>query len=862
MTRFAVPSRPAGGEEREGGRRARAWVRWRESNLFSNRCFRSRARGRRGLGRGRTGLDRSPVVINSLSWFVRFKSRASVFFSATIARKSQTNLPRFPQGGERTWTRWEGAGGGRQNATAPRRVRRTGRASFPRPPREHAGATRGVMLSPKQPDTKRRRTLENLAMRKLAARKANAGATSADAAAAAAADGAARRVPFGAIDVNVRGVASTAPPAHVPARHAPAAAPPAPREDVMMDADFCCAGDDDDDMDFGAQESFGEWLSRVGLTRVTPPQRAELERVWGDASEVETLRELVENLKDSELEMARREQLAASGWAADFERATETAWRERVEAASAAESEAKAELRRNAAAADAARAAASEERCAAAAAAVESGQLRARLRDAMVAAEADAGRAAALQAELTKSREEAEKVERELFAARRARAAAAAAAEAIAAKMAEAESNFAAERDAYESTRSRAVERDRARDAAELERARAELGAARAAAAAAEAKLRETAADGADGRAALKAALELREREAERGRMRSDEARRRCATLEETTRALEEKLARTRQMAEAKVMELERALAAEKAARVGAERAEATAEEAAAKMKRRATDAVAAAEAKAKEAQKAAMDAIQQARARVAAAEQRAADTIRAAPSTAAPATAPATRAVETMSSEELRAALENITKAHAGALARAEAAEKRGRGLQEELAATKKAAAAAAANVAAAVASVRGSGRADDAGAVAAGVGVGVGNASFGVFAFDEEAVDVKRAELARIEGKVTAAKERLRATEEAALAAAAAAAATRTPSSNGSPRELPGASLPTPRTRARTALRLSHGPAPVAAEESPDAGGSARRRSPGSELRRRAVAMGLRASPFAPKRKRGGER
>ena len=76
------------------------------------------------------------------------------------------------------------------------------------------------MLSPKQHDTKRRRTLENLAMRKLAERKAHAGAKSAD--------GAARRVPFGAIDVNIRGVATTALPAHVPARHAAAAAPPRP----------------------------------------------------------------------------------------------------------------------------------------------------------------------------------------------------------------------------------------------------------------------------------------------------------------------------------------------------------------------------------------------------------------------------------------------------------------------------------------------------------------------------------------------------------------------------------------------------------------------------------------------------------
>ena len=63
--------------------------------------------------------------------------------------------------------------------------------------------------------------------------------------------------------------------------------------------------------------------------------------MWSAAVEVETLRKLVENLKDSELEIARTEGLAMQGWTADFEAATATAWRGRVEAASAAEIAAK-----------------------------------------------------------------------------------------------------------------------------------------------------------------------------------------------------------------------------------------------------------------------------------------------------------------------------------------------------------------------------------------------------------------------------------------------------------------------------------------------------------------------------------------
>jgi hypothetical protein len=57
-------------------------------------------------------------------------------------------------------------------------------------------------------------------------------------------------------------------------------------------------------MDFGGQESFGEWLARVGLedpndcnshdaatttTKITPAQREELETLWYGAAEADTV---------------------------------------------------------------------------------------------------------------------------------------------------------------------------------------------------------------------------------------------------------------------------------------------------------------------------------------------------------------------------------------------------------------------------------------------------------------------------------------------------------------------------------------------------------------------------------------------
>ena len=71
----------------------------------------------------------------------------------------------------------------------------------------------------------------------------------------------------------------------------------------------------------------------------------------------------------------------------------------------------------------------------------------------------------------------------------------------------------------------------------------------------------------------------------------------------------------------------------------------------------------------------------------------------------------------------------------------------------------------------------------------------------------------------------------------------------------SDGGCSGLPGRSLPTPRTRARTSIRIAHGcPSDESGRDTQDA---PREPSPGAELRRRAIAMGMRASPFA-KRKR----
>ena len=222
---------------------------------------------------------------------------------------------------------------------------------------------------------KRRRTLETLAVKNRSG-----------------------RAPFGAVDGNTLADRARQPssrqgkkseralsPADVQARDRFEPAPPSPM-DAEMDA---WDGGEADDAPFGVSESFHEWLTRVGLrgpldpdrggTLVSAGQREELQRVWGDAAETETLRRLVENLKDGELEMARREQAANERAAAEFEAATETAWRGRLEAASDAELRAKEALSAHERAVHAAEAEVREERRTARDAVSASDALRTRL---------------------------------------------------------------------------------------------------------------------------------------------------------------------------------------------------------------------------------------------------------------------------------------------------------------------------------------------------------------------------------------------------------------------------------------------------------------------------------------------------
>ena len=114
-----------------------------------------------------------------------------------------------------------------------------------------------------------------------------------------------------------------------------------------------------------------------------------------------------------------------------------------------------------------------------------------------------------------------------------------AAEETLRAELASRTEGFAAEREAYHATRDEAAERERARHAEALARARAEARDLRAAAASAAERLRETTRDGADGKAALKQALALREAEAEAGRRSAGEAHRRLRAAEDTVARLE-----------------------------------------------------------------------------------------------------------------------------------------------------------------------------------------------------------------------------------------------------------------------------------------------------------------------------------
>ena len=660
---------------------------------------------------------------------------------------------------------------------------------------------------------KRRRTLETLAVKNRSG-----------------------RAPFGAVDGNTLAHRARQPssrqgkkseralsPADVRARDAFEPAPPSPM-DAEMDA---WDGGEADDAPFGVSESFHEWLTRVGLrgpldpdrggTLVSAGQREELHRVWGDAAETETLRRLVENLKDGELEMARREQAANERAAAEFEAATETAWRGRLEAASDAELRAKEALRARERAVHAAEAEVREERRAARDAGSASDALRTRLDAATRAATREADRAASLEKQLREASEQASAAGRALAVAGRERLAPE---EGLRAELASRTEGFAAEREAYHATRDEAAERERARHAEALARAHAEARDLRAAAASAAERLRETTRDGADGKAALKQALALREAEAEAGRRSAGEAHRRLRAAEDTVARLEARGGELRAAAEAKIGALERALASAKASASAAEAAEAVAEEGAAKMKRAAAEAVANAEAKVRDAQRLAEAAVRRAEGEAEAAKA------------SARAARDASRAKDESlpANDALRSALERVTNAHASAVARAEAAERRGDALREELAATKRAAAAAATRFARAVADARGGGASRT----------------------EAKALELERVLQERVAEAAAAAgvEKNRKVTENETPSAGAADPEDPKDPEDPDPLQTRYASV-TPRARSRASLRASRG---AARPQSP----AEDTRSPGTELRRRAIAMGMRASPFAPKRKR----
>jgi chromosome segregation ATPase len=690
-----------------------------------------------------------------------------------------------------------------------------------------------------------------------------------------------------------------------------------PRTVDMMDAEMPY----DEDMDFGAQESFGDWLGRCGLrgpadansahgsVKISQKQRDELEHVWCNAAEADTLRRLVENLKDSELDIARREQLANGAWAHDFEEATAKAWSGKVEAASAAEMAAKNELNRKAREAEEAAAAAAAERCQAAAMAVESGELRGELREAMMAAEGQQRRAERLEADVRDAAIESQDLAKRLDDARRALTDAEQRASAAQAHAAQAEAAAHAERAAYEQSVARSMDSERAAAAARLAAASREAEVARTESSQLRqemsARLESMSKDGEDGKAALRAAIAVREKEVEHSRRTAGEAQRVTREMEQTIAELEGKLGTLRRAAETRVTELERELNVTRSALDEAAKGKAAAEEGAVTLRRRAERALAEANAKAVEAQvrlrQAELHAQQQAR-----------------ESMAPPA--------QPRSAGDLEVLLANMTKAHAQALQRAEAAEGKSRSLHRELEHTKAAAEEAGKRVASAIdavrmngleiASISHQGSNEEPGPAHSGGGgrrrsvltlaptmqrlhadlakiaeekenlerevatLRAARAPLpaspirGVVGGDE--AEAKRAEVSALDAAIAERSKQLRKMEAAAATMKFAFADhTEAPTmstsvsfgvhpatqqrraSDGWCAALPGRSLPTPRTRARTSLRLTHG---HPNDDDASVGGEAPREpasSPGAELRRRAIAMGMRASPFA-KRKR----
>jgi chromosome segregation ATPase len=527
----------------------------------------------------------------------------------------------------------------------------------------------------------------------------------------------------------------------------------------------------------------------------------------------------------------------------------------------------------------------------------------------MMAAEGQQRRAERLEADVRDAAIESQDLAKRLDDARRALTDAEQRASAAQAHAAQAEAAAHAERAAYEQSVARSMDSERAAAAARLAAASREAEVARTESSQLRqemsARLESMSKDGEDGKAALRAAIAVREKEVEHSRRTAGEAQRVTREMEQTIAELEGKMGTLRRAAETRVTELERELNVTRSALDEAAKGKAAAEEGAVTLRRRAERALAEANAKAVEAQvrlrQAELHAQQQAR-----------------ESMAPPA--------QPRSAGDLEVLLANMTKAHAQALQRAEAAEGKSRSLHRELEHTKAAAEEAGKRVASAIdavrmngleiASISHQGSNEEPGPAHSGGGgrrrsvltlaptmqrlhadlakiaeekenlerevatLRAARAPLpaspirGVVGGDE--AEAKRAEVSALDAAIAERASQLRKMEAAAATMKFAFADhTEAPTmstsvsfgvhpatqqrraSVGWCAALPGRSLPTPRTRARTSLRLTHG---HPNDDDASVGGEAPREpasSPGAELRRRAIAMGMRASPFA-KRKR----
>ena len=104
--------------------------------------------------------------------------------------------------------------------------------------------------------------------------------------------------------------------------------------DELAAAAAAASGTDGEDEDFVGVESFAEMLARVGLGArgaLRETQRRALEEVYEESLEARSLRTVLENVKEAELEMAREESERRMAWVKSLEAEIEKKWANRVE---------------------------------------------------------------------------------------------------------------------------------------------------------------------------------------------------------------------------------------------------------------------------------------------------------------------------------------------------------------------------------------------------------------------------------------------------------------------------------------------------------------------------------------------------